>query len=46
MVGDRLDNDLEPARAQGWQTWHLTNAPSGPGAGSWADLERWLASLE
>jgi len=27
MVGDRLDNDIEPARAQGWQTWHL--APGG-----------------
>jgi len=26
MVGDRLDNDIEPARAQGWQTWHLTAA--------------------
>jgi putative hydrolase of the HAD superfamily len=24
MVGDRLDNDIEPARAHGWQTWHLT----------------------
>ncbi len=23
MVGDRLDNDIAPARAQGWQTWHL-----------------------
>ena len=20
MVGDRLDNDIKPARAQGWQT--------------------------
>jgi FMN phosphatase YigB (HAD superfamily) len=25
MVGDRLDNDIEPARAHGWQTWHLTS---------------------
>lgn len=23
MVGDRLDNDIEPARAHGWQTWQL-----------------------
>jgi FMN phosphatase YigB (HAD superfamily) len=23
MVGDRLDNDIEPARARGWQVWHL-----------------------
>jgi FMN phosphatase YigB (HAD superfamily) len=26
MVGDRIDNDIEPARAQGWQTWHLRTA--------------------
>ena len=24
MVGDRLDNDVQPARAHGWQAWHLT----------------------
>ena len=35
MVGDRLDNDIEPARAQGWQTWHLT--PDG-----WQALHDWL----
>lgn len=23
MVGDRVDNDIEPALAQGWQAWHL-----------------------
>jgi len=23
MVGDRLDNDIEPARAMGFHTWHL-----------------------
>lgn len=27
MVGDRLDNDIEPARAFGWQTWQLTLEP-------------------
>jgi putative hydrolase of the HAD superfamily len=26
MVGDRPDNDLEPARAHGWQVFHLTTA--------------------
>jgi FMN phosphatase YigB (HAD superfamily) len=26
MVGDRLDNDIEPARAFGWQAWQLTPA--------------------
>ena len=29
MVGDRIDNDIAPAQAQGWQTWHLT-APQNP----------------
>ena len=23
MIGDRMDNDIEPARAAGWQTWHF-----------------------
>lgn len=23
MVGDRLDNDIQPARVQGWQTWQV-----------------------
>lgn len=23
MIGDRLDNDILPARAVGWQTWHF-----------------------
>lgn len=33
MVGDRLDNDVEPARRHGWQTWHC-----GAGGNKWADL--------
>ncbi|MCC6820196.1 MAG: HAD family hydrolase [Verrucomicrobia subdivision 3 bacterium] len=39
MVGDRRDNDIEPARAQGWQTWQV-----GPAAdGNWAALrDRWF----
>jgi putative hydrolase of the HAD superfamily len=36
MVGDRLDNDIEPARAFGWQTWQA----GGTGQGNWADLQR------
>jgi FMN phosphatase YigB (HAD superfamily) len=40
MVGDRLDNDVAPARAQGWQTWHLSAAPTGQG-GTWSDLRAW-----
>ena len=23
MIGDRIDNDIEPARNAGWRTWHL-----------------------
>jgi FMN phosphatase YigB (HAD superfamily) len=39
MVGDRLDNDIEPARAQGWQTWHLSkDALPDSAAGSWQTL--------
>jgi FMN phosphatase YigB (HAD superfamily) len=37
MVGDRLDNDIEPARAHGWRTWQLCH-PGQPGHGSFADL--------
>ena len=34
MVGDRLDNDIEPAKAHAWRTWQL-----GPAAdGDWAGL--------
>lgn len=43
MVGDRVDNDLGPARAQGWRTWRL-----GPGdgveGGDWAQLAAALAA--
>jgi FMN phosphatase YigB (HAD superfamily) len=38
MVGDRLDNDLDPAKAHGWQTWLL-----GPSAQEdWVALRDWL----
>ncbi len=42
MVGDRLENDLEPARRQGWQTWQLIRFPASGGAdsGDWAGLAR------
>ncbi|MEK7674360.1 MAG: HAD hydrolase-like protein [Verrucomicrobiota bacterium] len=29
MVGDRLDNDIEPARAHGWQTSQFSPCLSG-----------------
>lgn len=43
MVGDRLDNDVRPARAAGWNAWHLApDADEGGGdgaeAGDWAAL--------
>ena len=38
MIGDRLDNDIEPARAHGWQAWHLTLDANGPEAGGWGAL--------
>jgi putative hydrolase of the HAD superfamily len=42
VVGDRLDRDIEPARAQGWQTWHL--GPLGTsGGGDWRELGVFLA---
>ena|SRR5437867_3289791 len=46
VVGDRPANDLEPAQAQGFQTWLLTAAPSADGlsAGDWALLRRHLAT--
>jgi FMN phosphatase YigB (HAD superfamily) len=43
MIGDRLDNDIEPARAHGLQTWHLTTAPAtAPKSGNWEELFRQL----
>lgn len=43
MVGDRLDNDIGPAKAQGFQTWHLnTVAGTEPHAGDWAALSQHL----
>lgn len=43
MVGDRLDNDVLPARRHGWQTWQIAPAGSeGPTAGHWRALQAWL----
>jgi FMN phosphatase YigB (HAD superfamily) len=42
MVGDRLDNDIEPAKAQGWQTWQLSARKTHNSAGNWRDLTAWL----
>ena len=44
MVGDRLDNDIEPARAFGWQTWQLIPSKTNGQAGNWRNLGAWLKS--
>ena len=44
MIGDRLDNDIEPARAQGWQTWHLKPTGSAPASDS-GDFHALCAAL-
>jgi FMN phosphatase YigB (HAD superfamily) len=41
MVGDRLDNDIEPAKALGWHTWQL----GAQGDGDWSGLRAWLRRL-
>ena len=38
VVGDRLDNDIVPAKAEGFATWWL----AGSGDGDWAELRRKL----
>jgi FMN phosphatase YigB (HAD superfamily) len=35
IVGDRLDNDIEPARAQGFQTWWLNESEEGGWEALW-----------
>jgi putative hydrolase of the HAD superfamily len=42
MVGDRLDNDIEPASAQGFQTWHLRFDECGESSGDWTMLRHKL----
>jgi FMN phosphatase YigB (HAD superfamily) len=40
MVGDRLDNDIRPAQAHGWQTWQLDLSANR----DWAALRATLGS--
>jgi len=42
MVGDRFDNDIEPAQQFGWRTWQVTSA-SEAGNGTLAELKADLA---
>jgi putative hydrolase of the HAD superfamily len=44
MVGDRFDNDIEPAQVHGFQTWHLNAANNGPATGDWKKLSEFLAT--
>lgn len=43
MVGDRADNDIAPARAQGWRTWRIGSAPGTESEGDWNALGAFLA---
>jgi len=43
VVGDREDNDIAPARAQGFQTWSLRDGVASQATGNWTELARWLA---
>jgi putative hydrolase of the HAD superfamily len=47
MIGDRLDNDIDPARLFGWQAWRLQSASkAGADAGPWDALrERVFAKV-
>lgn len=38
MVGDRIDNDVRPALAVGWQAWHWRDEPAADGAALQARL--------
>lgn len=46
MIGDRLDNDVEPARAFGWQAWQLQlhRKQAAEMSGDWQDLSIWLSN--
>ena len=45
MVGDRLDNDIAPARAFGWKTWHLADKFAETPGGGWRALRHHLDAL-
>ncbi|MDX2082154.1 MAG: HAD family hydrolase [Terrimicrobiaceae bacterium] len=41
VVGDRLDNDIEPAQAAGMQTWHYRPSEKA----GWPELHAWLRGM-
>jgi len=42
LVGDRLDNDIQPSLRQGWQAWHLSRQPQCATGGDHAALQNFL----
>lgn len=42
MVGDRLDNDIEPARVQGWHAWRIAPVSTEARTGDWPSMVRSL----
>jgi FMN phosphatase YigB (HAD superfamily) len=42
MIGDRLDNDVAPARKTGWRTWLFSADGEGPDRGDWRSVRRVL----
>ncbi len=44
MVGDRLDNDIEPARTHGWQAWQLASIGRADGESS-GDFRQLMSAL-
>jgi putative hydrolase of the HAD superfamily len=44
MIGNSPENDVIPARAQGWQIWHLTAEGIVPNKqmGLWPDVAKWV----
>jgi len=38
MIGDRLDNDIAPARKTGWRTWLFSADGHGPDRGDWRSV--------
>jgi len=43
MVGDRVDNDIDPAQKHGFQTWLLSSTDTEKNAGNWKQLSEFLA---
>lgn len=43
MVGDRVDNDIEPAQKHGFQTWLLSSTDMEKNSGNWKQLGEFLA---